>query len=275
MLPNIKLRGHLHRSAGKCLSVVTIISIDQHYQQKDEFKAFCLTMNEEYKKKNLLKLTVVETGYLKRHYLRLDKKYPSTEEADVDAIQLGTDWVKEQLCSLNLLKMPVEIISWKDLLEEISTAKDKPFLEYLDRVKDTYRTDEVFSREVDTLSKKYGEKLSHQYNPNKDESIDKACLEAAKNYLLEESSIIFKLVPRGFNAQIYPGNRNAALRYVYKKFFREVNPIPWIRYDIQYSSNFEEKKLNSSARTLFFENTTESTQSDVEKKLEGSVRISL
>lgn len=118
MLPNIKLRGHLHRSAGKCLSVVTIISIDQHYQQKDEFKAFCLTMNEEYKKKNLLKLTVVETGYLKRHYLRLDKKYPSTEEADVDAIQLGTDWVKEQLCSLNLLKMPVEIISWKDLKVE-------------------------------------------------------------------------------------------------------------------------------------------------------------
>lgn len=272
-LPNIKLRSHLHRSSGQCSSLVSIISIDQHYQQDDEFKAFCLTMNEEYEKKNLLKLTIVETGYLKRHYLRLDKSY-SSEEADLSAIKLGRNWVQEQSSSLDLLKMPLEIISWKELLEEQVTLDDKSFSEYLSTVENVYETDEIFSGEVDTLSKKYGEKLSYKYNTHKDETLDKACIEAAKSYLLEESSIIFKLVSRGFNAQIYPGNRNAALRHIYKKFFKETNPIPWIRYDIKYPSNSEGKKLNPS-NSLFFESSNDSTQSDVEKKSEQTVRVSL
>ena len=186
MLPNIKLRGKLYRSSGQCSSVVTIISIDQSYQQGIEFEAFCLLMNEEYEKKNLVKLTIVETGYLKRHYLRLDKRYFSDEEADLAAIQLGKDWLQKQSSSLDLLKMPIEVISWKDLLEKQSTASDKLFSKYFSTVEHMYITDEVFAHEVDSLSKKYGEKLSYQYNPNREKNLDKACLDAAKNYLLEE-----------------------------------------------------------------------------------------
>src|SRR5438552_8119173 len=105
MLPTIKFRSHLHRSSGQSASAIMIISIDQLYQQGDDFKAFCLAINEEYEKRNVIKLTIVETGYLKRHYLRLDKNYSSTEEADLAAMQLGESWVKEQLSSLYLLKV--------------------------------------------------------------------------------------------------------------------------------------------------------------------------
>ena len=214
MLPTIKFRGHLHRSSGQSASAVTIISIDQHYQQGDKFRAFCRAINEEYEKKNLIKLTVAETGYLKRHYLRLDKNYSSSEEADLAAMQLGETWIKEQLSSLYSLNVPIEIISWKDLLEGQVSPADKPFEEYLTMVEETYKTDKVFIRDVDRLSKKYAEKLSARYNPKQEEVLKKACLGAAKNYLFEESSIIFKLIHRGFNAQLYPGNGNAALRYI-------------------------------------------------------------
>jgi hypothetical protein len=131
----IKLRGHLHRSSGQCASAVSIISIDQHYQQGDKFKAFCLAINEEYEKKNLNKLTIVETGYLKKHYLRLDKCYSSVDEADSAAIQLGESWAEKQQSSLDLLEIPNKVISWKDLLETQANAKAKPFSEYLCWVK--------------------------------------------------------------------------------------------------------------------------------------------
>lgn len=265
MLPTIKFRSHLHRSSGQSASAVMIISIDQHYQQGDEFKLFCSAINEEYEKKNLIKLTIVETGYLKRHYLRLDKNYPSIEEADLAAIRLGETWIKEQLSSLYSLNVPVEILSWKDLLEGQVNSTDKPFAEYLAITEETYKTDKVFIRDVDRLSKKYAEKLSNRYNPHQETSLNKACLDAAKNYLLEESSIIFKLIPRGFNAQLYPGTGNAALRYIYKKFFGETNPIPWIRYDIREPSATKEKKLKKST-SLFFESSTNSADSSQEVK---------
>ena len=259
MLPIIKLRGHLHNSFGKSASAVTIISIDQTHQKGIEFEAFCLAINEEYEKKNLVKLTIVETGYLKRHYLRLDKSYSSTSEADLAAIRLGENWVKEQLSSLYSLKVPVEILSWKDIIESQIGEEDKPFTDYLSKIENDYTSDSIFINHVNTISEKYAEKIAVKYNPNGLKALNEACLKAARDYLLEESSIIFKLVHRGFSYQLYPGNRNAALRYIAKKYFREINPIPWVRYDIKYPSDIKEKKLNPSP-SLFFENADVSSQ---------------
>ncbi|WP_218813604.1 hypothetical protein [Rickettsiella endosymbiont of Dermanyssus gallinae] len=259
MLPTIKFRGHLHRSSGQSASAVTVISIDQHYQQGDKFKAFCQAINEEYEKRNLIKLTIVETGYLKRHYLRLDKNYSSTEEADLAAIQLGETWIKEQLSSLYSLNVPVEILSWKEIIESQIGEEDKLFSDYLSKIENDYTSDSIFKNHVNTISNKYAEKLSVKYRSNGLENLDEACLKAARDYLLEESSIIFKLVHRGFNCQLYPGNRNAALRYISKKYFSETNPIPWVRYEIKYPSDVKEKKLNHAA-SFFFENTDISKQ---------------
>ncbi|BBB14946.1 uncharacterized protein RVIR1_04330 [Candidatus Rickettsiella viridis] len=258
MLPIIKLRGHLHTSSGKYASAVSIISLDQSHQQGIEFEAFCLAINEQHEKGNISKLTIIETGYLKRHYLRLDKNYCITSEADAAAIQLGKNWVKEQLSSLHLLKMPVEILSWQEIIDS----------DFLSKVKNDSISDNIFIGHIKTLAEKYAEKLEVKYNPNGLASMKEACLKAARAYLVEESSIIAGLKRRGFDFQLYPGNRNAALRYIAKKYFSGTQSIPWIRYDIKYPSlELKEKKLNPSA-SLFFEKADASTQETKNKIVE-------
>lgn len=97
MPPAIKLKKHLHSADGKTASVLTIISIDQTYQQKEDFEAFCLKMNEEYKAGHCHKVTIIETGYLKRHYLALDSQYSSHKEAaELAVIKLGEEWRKKK-----------------------------------------------------------------------------------------------------------------------------------------------------------------------------------
>jgi hypothetical protein len=112
-----------------------------------------------------------------------------------------------------------------------------------------YKTDTSFKIEVDQLSRKYGDKLSQKYNPEKDENLDRACFEAAKEYLLEESSIIFKLIELEFKAQFYPGNRNAAMRYIYNKHFGK-DVLPWIRYDIIYPCSSTANVLTPTDQTV-------------------------
>lgn len=258
LLPNIKLCGHLHRSSGQSASAVTIISIDQSHQQDLEFEAFCLKINEEYDEKNLTQFTIIETGYLKRHYQRLDPTYSSIETADLSAIQLGKEWIDQQQASIDKLKLTPKIISWKEILETQVGEEDKPFSEYLSKIEADYKTDKVFRHHVDSISQKYAEKLALKYNPTEEKHLNEACLKAARDYLLEESSIIFKLIHRGFTSLLYPGNGNAALRYVHRKYFGETNPMPWLRYDIKYPKQVK-KALKESESTFFQSSSASNT----------------
>lgn len=262
MLPAIKLRGHLHRSNGQIASALTIISIDQSHQQGIEFEAFCLKLNEEYAEKNVAQLTIIETGYLKRHYQRLDAKFSSIEKADVSAIALGEDWVNQQQSSLDKLTLPFKIMSWKEVLETKNGETDQSFSFYLSRIESDYVTDKVFRNHVDKISKKYAEKLASKYNPEGDAEKNQACLKAAKAYLLEESSIIFKLVHHGFTSLLYPGSGNAALRYVHRKYFGESNPMPWLRYDIQYPKHEKQTQLKNSKSIFFQESAVDDNLKD-------------
>ncbi|WP_010598044.1 hypothetical protein [Rickettsiella massiliensis] len=265
MFPTIKLKKHLHSADGKTASVLMIISIDQIYQQKEDFEAFCLKMNEEYKEGHCHKVTIIETGYLKRHYLALDSKFSSSEESDLAAIQLGIEWREEQKESINKLKMPVKIISWKEILETQLNEKDKPFCEYLSDIKKTYETDKCFKGHVEHLSKKYAKKLLEKYDPEKNRKLDDKCLEAARNYLLEESSIIFKLVHYDFTHQLYPGAGNAALRYVHRKYFGENNPLPWVEYKIENPNDLS--KLKSSNSCFFKEVGIDNQNTNIKKNI--------
>jgi hypothetical protein len=176
----------------------------------------------------------------------LDSTFSSTEEADLSAIQLGKDWVSQQQASIDKLQLTPKIISWKELLETQVSEEDKPFSEYLLKLEEDYKTDKVFRNHIDTISKKYAEKLADKYNPEGNKF-----LKAARDYLLEESTIIFKLVHRGFTSLLYPGNGNAALRYVHRKYFGETNPMPWLRYDIQYPRQEKKAALKESASSFF------------------------
>lgn len=266
MLPLIKLKGHLHTADGKSASVVSVISIDQAYQKKEEFEAFCLKLNAEFDARNCHEVTIIETGYLKRHYLRLDPNFKSLEEADLAAVQLGKDWVEQQQSSIDQLKMPAKVLSWKGILEARVGKVDKPFSDYLAIVKNDYENDKCFHNHVERLSKKYAEKLAERYNPNNEKNLSEKCLTAARDYLLEESSIIFKLVHYGFTRQLYPGSGNAALRYIYKKYFGKTNPLPWIEYIIQYP-NVEKKFILKDSNSPFFQAATnKNEQSSTIKK---------
>ncbi len=253
MLPVIKLKKHLHSADGKSASIVTIISIDQMYQQNEAFEAFCLKLNSEFEAGNCHKVTIIETGYLKRHYFRLDTNFKCLDEIDLAAIQLGNLWVERQKTLINKLKMPINLLSWKEILETQVCKEDRPFSEYLAIVENDYINDKCFYNHVKKLSEKYSEKLSKRYNPNNDKLLAEKCQKAARDYLLEESSVIFKLVHYSFTHQLYPGAGNAALRYIHRKYFGKDNPLPWVEYKIQYPNFGANLKTLKDSGSFFFQ----------------------
>lgn len=261
MFPTIKLRKPLHSANGQSASVVSVISIDQVHQQKEEFEAFCLKIKAELDASNCYKITIVETGYLKRHYLRLDTQYRFSDDADKVAMKLGEEWIEKQRYALDILPQEaLEIISWKEVLEGKKSEEDKSFDEYLAMIERDYEMDKHFKNLVDNISQKYANKLLKQYDKNGEQSLQ-ACLKAAKDYLLEESSIIFKLVHYDFTRQVYPGAGNAALRYIYRKYFGKTNLLPWIQYDIvsPFSVN-KPKQLQTSTSPFFQPASNENNQ---------------
>lgn len=106
-----KFKDSIEHPKKNSICLLTVISIDQEYQQGASFKAFCDLINQEYAiSKRIHKLIIVETGYLKRHYIRIDPAL-TMEEASEKAHRIGKEWIKMHKPYLDELAIPYEIKS--------------------------------------------------------------------------------------------------------------------------------------------------------------------
>lgn len=239
---------HLQKNS---ICLLTVISIDQEYQQGESFKAFCRLVNQEYElNKRIHKLIVVETGYLKRHYIRLDPNL-IIEEALEKAQKAGEEWVKMHKPYLDELSIPYEIRSWEEITTCTLGEQSDSFYEQVDKIKNDYeKEDDRLKDLINALSRSYAFKLVDEWDRKGIKLKFDACFQAAKNYLIEEGAIIFQLIKLGADFITYPDRSNPVLKYIYKKYLADIDPLPWKRYQVFNDSGTkvfvnEKNKLNS------------------------------
>jgi hypothetical protein len=251
------------RIRGGKASLLTVISIDQAYQQGEKFKAFIELVNDT---PEIEELIIVQTGYLKRFYTRLNPKL-NVDEADRAAEQLGQDWVVGQKKYMEFLKKPYQIISWKKVLEFSEHDNNEDYLKFSKIVKNDYEcNDEAFKDKVDKLSNSYAKKLLDEWQIKAVTLDYNRCFQASRNYLLEEGSIIYQLVKLAKKLNIafitYPDRSNPALKHIYDKYFCnndslpkdllpwvQSDPLPWLQYEIgnekKWSAKYTQSQLNA------------------------------
>ncbi|WP_218814504.1 hypothetical protein [Rickettsiella endosymbiont of Dermanyssus gallinae] len=229
-----KFKDSIEHPKKNSVCLLTVISLDQDYQQGESFNAFCQLLNQEYElNKRVNKLIILETGYLKRHYIRLDATL-SIEDANEKARQWGKEWIKSHKVHLEGLQIPYEIKSWEEITRRGSLdEKDTSFSSHIARIKRDYeKEDDRLKHLVNTLSRSYAFKLVDEWDRRGVKIKFDICFQAAKNYLLEEGTIIFELIKLGADYIIYPDRSNPVLKYIYKKYLMETDPLPWKRYQI-------------------------------------------
>lgn len=240
-----KFKDSIEHSKKNSICLLTVISVDQEYQQGESFKAFCDLINQEYAvSKRINELIVVETGYLKRHYTRLDPAL-TIEEASEKAQGMGKKWIKMHKPYLDELAIPYEIKSWKDITST-SYGQDESFSYQLDKIKNDYEKEDARLKDlVNTLSRSYAYKIVDEWDRKNIKLKFDICFQAAKNYLLEEAAIIFQLIKFGADFITYPDRSNPVLKYIYKKYLAEIDPLPWKRYQV---FNDNENKVSVSRK---------------------------
>jgi|SRR6185312_16284874 len=184
-------------------NLINVISKKNPTQTGVPFDKFIDLVNENSQK--IKKLTIVSTSYLYRHY-------------QDDREEFDKKWVKKNQNSLSKLTIPLEIISWKQVIES------ENYVSYLEKVVSLYEKDNDFKEIVNKLSVKYSE--------NKD-------LEASRNYLLEECA--GSLVLKSIGSITYPGKLNDAIQYTFNKVGD--GQFQYIKYRIRYTESVKSPNI--------------------------------
>ncbi len=211
------------------------ISMNQTHQTEEKLYSFT---NEIKKHTNIKKVIFVITDYLHRHYIQLENPGLSLKASGKEAEKMGENWIQSNQTSLtNLSSIEVQLIKWKDLIEDSDQTKGDSFTECLNKTEFYYKDDSFFKKIVDRYSDKFGEE---QYNKlkNRQKITLEACRQAAKNYFFEESTIILKFISLNFDLITYPGKCNEGISYIYKK--RIGKPLNFISY------RFRNKNIKNS-----------------------------
>jgi hypothetical protein len=236
-----KFKDSITHPTKNSICLLTVISVDQEYQQGESFKAFCHLLSQEYElNKSINKLIVVETGYLKRHYIRLNPKL-NIEEATAKAKHWGAEWVKKHKLYLEKLPVPYEVKSWEEIIRPLTNTNEINFSNHLNKIKNDYeKEDDRLKDLVNALSRNYAFKLVDEWEREGIKLKFDTCFQAAKNYLIEEGAIIFELIKLGADYITYPDRSNPVLKYIYKKYLIETDPLPWKRYQVINMKEFDD-----------------------------------
>jgi hypothetical protein len=140
-----------HRSS---VSLVTVVSMGSKKQSGDSFDAFISLLN---KRPNITKLTIVVSGGLHRHYIRLKKEH--TEDIVIQLSKnMDSDWINAHQTVLSRLNCSYNILTWDELLKI-----NEGFQYFFLQVKNAYdREDKYFRYKVNQHSGEYYAKKLYQ-----------------------------------------------------------------------------------------------------------------
>lgn len=235
--------------------LMTVISCGNHLQTGKNWDHFLALSEQCYADRTLEKLIIITTGYLQRHYLSLGLSRSLTEqEIEEKTLTLDSQWLKTNIKTPSGFQIPIEIISWKDLLKKESRANSLDFGEFFQKIKEDYNEkDSQFRNLVHEHAASYvAKKINSFLKENVDTNYDHF-LKVAIDYILEECAAILQLNKCGGDFLSYPGGMNPPARHIWNKYFQEAS-LRYVRYELKqekpYSStpytHFKPKKVSAS-----------------------------
>lgn len=233
--------------------LMTAISHGNQGQTGENWDLFCDLVESCHNEKCIEKLIIVTTGGLQRHYVSLDSKSLSKQDVEEKTHELDLQWVKKNIKNPPKYDLPIEIISWKDLLNKSYSKDSQNFDEFFKKIKEDYdHNDREFRNLVNKHASTYVTKKMERFlKENIDVSYEKF-LKVAVNYVLEECAAILQLHKCNADLFTYPGGINPPARHVWNKYFKD-SSLRYIRYEIKPNKSLQANlSAFSASKSTFF-----------------------
>jgi len=178
-----------------------LISVGQSYHENEKMVATLDLIERKFKK-----YTFIVADTLQRHNIGL-RSGLNENESLLLAKKNGEIWIKTYLQDIQNRKGFFEVKRWDDYL------KSKEFKDKLNIInKITENEEHSISKGIISSVNEYMRRGSRENMSSKDRAIqEKACT----TYLKEECAIMLLWVDDGFNFEVYPTARNAAMEATY------------------------------------------------------------
>lgn len=266
-MPETYFKDSIHIKNKASAVLMTVISLDSTLQKGIYWSQFLELVEQSFNEKKLSKLIIVTTGYLQRYYFSLGKEKLSEEE-DIDkrSMELDQQWLNIHYPNKDKINLPVEIISWKDLLK---LPKSPSFKEFHRCIINDYVKEKEFKHLVNKHAEGYVSRKFLQYC--KDTHFDRNQLhQVAVDYVLEECAAIQQLFRCDADLLAYPHGMNPPANYVWNKYFKD-EPLRYVRYKTK-SWDLADNSSRHVQNGLFKLNNELSAQHYLTGYVDGSLR---
>ena len=191
-------------SGSKCC---VTISVGKPPHEGDKFMATLVAVNN-----NFESCRIIVGDSLQRHTMKI-VSLQDEDEIYTQANALGEQWIERNFPYICRLNIPYNISRWDEWLTHVDYHDDYSL------IKARYQNNSVFKSCVDNTATLFLER-------NKDKiavPIEEA-LFLSKEYLIEECAVMLLLAKENCQFEIYPNDRNLAVKYVFRKIISASNP---------------------------------------------------
>lgn len=243
-MPGARFKDSIQIKGKESAILLTVISLESALQRGSQWTSFLELVDHCFLEKTLSKLIIVTTGHLQRHYFSLELEKPLEEkEIEEKTIALDQQWLEKQSASLNKLKIPVEILHWKDLLNKLTVLNGRSFLEFSQLIQSDYANNKEFKHLVDKHADGYVNRKFIQQSKVTHFDCNQFH-QAAVDYVLEECAAIQQLFRCNADLLTYPHGINPPASYVWSKYFKEES-LRYVRYKTKNNNLEANKKLSA------------------------------
>lgn len=196
--------GHLKHQFASSHCVLPI-SVGHAYHEGERLKAIIKLINEHFDR-----CTIIVCDTLQRHSLDLYHSDVQADEAFTVAQRLGKEWVARNQTHMNDLSIDYSVAHWNDwlLTDDFKIQKEKTEYAHKHQASIKDALENTINFFVDRYFKRMPESTSARRN----------VLSKARDYVVEECSVmpLWRAITPAF--EIYPGKRSAAMTAVHQHF---------------------------------------------------------
>lgn len=188
-----------------------LISIGQSYHEGEKFEATLELVNRKFKC-----CTLMLADTLQRHNIQAQEGL-GTDEAYLESLKRCDDWLERNQAAIhNFLDIPFNVVRWNEYLDHPDFDAKLKFIDSF------YRDAGFFYESVDSTVNEYMNRGNRAELPeDRQHFLRENCL----RYLLEECAVMLLWWEKdGFEFEVYPTKRNAAMSAVFDQIISPADP---------------------------------------------------
>lgn len=185
---------------------VLTISVGQPNHEGDKFLATILATRKQFSY-----CIIMVCDSLQRYTMQISSLLSPDEVYD-EANSLGAEWIIRNNLAIMQLKIPHQISRWDYWINHPDYKEKRHIIDSL------YETNLCFRNSILNTTQEFLERNRSKIVVRMDDAYN-----LSMTYLLEECAVMLLLADEGYEFEIYPGQRNDAMDYVYQHIIATEN----------------------------------------------------